>query len=131
MLQTVPLRPCHQLDFGTSGLLVLAKSQAALSATSQAFDSSSASDDSRGAGAAYSVDKEYTAIVLGWPRWDSFDWSGELDADPSSPFKLRVVSECHARANVGEGDAKGEAGLGIGSMGTPLLALTLRRSLMC
>ena len=32
-------------------------------------------------------------MVFGWPSWESTEWSGEIDADPSSPFKMMVVSE--------------------------------------
>ena len=77
------LKPCHQLDFATSGLLVLAKNGDALSAGSRAFDSS--------AGGSTSVRKEYTAIVLGWPEWSATTWSGDLEADPASEFKMRVA----------------------------------------
>lgn len=80
------LKPCHQLDFATSGVLVLAKTDAALSAGSLAFDSSS----SRPPGAP-SVQKEYLAAVFGWPEWDETQWSGSIAADPSSEFKMMRV----------------------------------------
>ena len=78
------LRPCHQLDFATSGLHVLAKTDEALSILSQAFDKS-ASD--------VNVDKEYTAVVFGWPEWDEYDFHGVQDILASSSFKMQVVEE--------------------------------------
>ena len=87
-----PPQPCHQLDYGTSGLLVLGKSGEGLSAGSRAFDLSGGGGGG-GGGGGVRVQKEYTAVVLGWPRWDRCDWEGEIDADPTSPFKMRVASE--------------------------------------
>ena len=107
-----PLWPAHQLDFGTSGLLVLARHTAALSAATQAFDSSRAAAKVAastatvcgGGSLTYWVEKEYCAVVVGWPAWDTLDWEGELDVDPRSPFKMRVVGE---RGSDGDEPAQG------------------------
>ena len=111
-------RPCHQLDYATSGLLVLAKSREALRAATQAFDCSGGDGDGRsggdgdgrrGGGSGYSVEKEYEAIVLGWPAWDEREWRGAIDVAPSSPFKMRVVGEVRPGSDGGGGAGAVEA----------------------
>ena len=88
-------RPCHTLDYATSGLLLMAKTDAALAQASVAFDASSPppSPSTSGTAAAgparYRVAKEYRAVVLGWPEWDATTVRCDLEADPSSPFKMR------------------------------------------
>lgn len=73
---------CHNLDFATSGALVMARSPAALKAGMQAFDHS--------AGAPGRVRKEYVAVMLGWPEWDSITINATIETDPTSAFKMRV-----------------------------------------
>jgi len=80
-----PLRRCHNLDFATSGMLVLARGDAGLRQASLAFDNTDT------AGAATRTDKEYSAVVLGWPEWDATDVDAAIDADPGSDFKMRCV----------------------------------------
>ena len=87
------LQPCHQLDYATSGVLVLAKTDEALSVVSQMFGSGYDAEDGlkfacEGEAA---VTKEYMAVVLGWPEWDSYDFRAQMDVDPTSPFKMRIV----------------------------------------
>ena len=87
------LQPCHQLDYATSGVLVLAKTDEALSVVSQMFDSGCDAENGHelACEGEAAVTKEYMAVVLGWPDWDSYDFSGQMDVDPTSPFKMRIV----------------------------------------
>jgi len=92
------LWPCHQLDYATSGVIIFAKTKEALSVVTQAFDGSG--DDASGRGSAprwhegrISAHKEYTAVVYGWPSWETYDFEGPMDVDPTSEFKMRIVSE--------------------------------------
>ena len=83
------LAPCHQLDFGTSGLLVLAKSPEALRTATLAFDGSGGIDGGSASPQPRArVEKEYLAVVIGWPEWDEYDWRGQMDVEPASPFKV-------------------------------------------
>ena len=90
----------------------------ALRAATQAFDCSGVDGDGRnggdgdgrrGGGSGYSVEKEYEAIVLGWPAWDEREWRGAIDVAPSSPFKMRVVGEVRPGADGGGGAGAVEA----------------------
>lgn len=87
------LQPCHQLDYATSGVLVLAKTDEALSVVSQMFDSGCDAENGHelACEGESAVTKEYMAVVLGWPDWDSYDFGGQMDVDPTSPFKMRIV----------------------------------------
>ncbi|KAK3283843.1 hypothetical protein CYMTET_8479 [Cymbomonas tetramitiformis] len=75
---------CHNLDFATSGVLVLAKTEAGLRAAAGAFDP--------GQPKWGSVTKEYSAVILGWPDFDSQVLEQCIVADPESAFKMRAVS---------------------------------------
>ena len=81
-----PAQPCHTLDFATSGLLVLARSDGALAAASRAFDHS----QTTGSGG-FTAKKEYLAVVLGWPQWGQRNFDAPISADPTSEFKMKVV----------------------------------------
>ena len=83
---------------------MLAKSSEALSTATQAFGSCVGNGGRRSDGTlGNSVEKEYEAVVLGWPAWDERDWRGTLGIDPSSAFKMRVVGE--VRPGGGAADA--------------------------
>jgi hypothetical protein len=118
------LRPAHNLDFATSGLLVFAKTDRHLAAASAAFSShhfapSSHDDDddkddddgssrseeaSCGARSSFYFEKEYRAVVLGWVPidWDDDDDDDDgslevrfpISADPNSPFKMTCLPTC-------------------------------------
>ena len=77
-------RRCHNLDYATSGMLALAKTPAALRALSSCFNPT---EDHIG-----TVQKEYVAVVLGHPEWDAITVDGDIDADPGTGFKMRVVN---------------------------------------
>ena len=77
------LRRCHNLDFATSGMLALAKTDQALRLLSSCFNPT---EDKVG-----TVQKEYVAVILGHPDWDTLTFTGDIDADPASSFKMRVV----------------------------------------
>lgn len=82
------LRRCHNLDFATSGMLVLARGDAGLKQASLAFDNTGRAD---GAGNTARTEKEYCAVVLGWPEWEDVVVEAAIDADPGSAFKMRCV----------------------------------------
>ena len=98
-------RPCHSLDYATSGLLVLAKTQEALSAGATAFDSTARGR--RNFQSVVAIEKEYLAIVLGWAP-DTMHLDAPLGPDPESDFKMRVGKSL---ATEGEG-AIGGGGTG-------------------
>ena len=81
----------HRLDRFTSGVLVLAKTVAALRALQDQFRERS-------------VSKLYLALVHGEPRFAS-DWiEDRLERDPGKPERIRIVS----RRALREAEAKGE-----------------------
>jgi hypothetical protein len=67
---------CHNLDFATSGLLLLATSKEALRAGSVAFSIEGA------------IQKEYVAVVIGWPSWEQTTIDAAIDAQHDHPFKM-------------------------------------------
>jgi 23S rRNA pseudouridine1911/1915/1917 synthase len=69
----------HRLDVGTSGLMVVAKSERAYRALK---------DDFR----ARRVDKRYAALVQGHPDPTSGTLDAPIDRHPSSPYKFAVVA---------------------------------------
>lgn len=69
---------CHNLDFATSGLLVLAATKEALRAGMQAFAEEGV------------VEKEYLAIVIGWPTWEMRKIDVRIAADSTHPFRMRA-----------------------------------------
>ncbi len=70
----------HRLDRGTSGLMVLARTEAAMAKMMQAF-------------ADREVQKTYVAVVLGVPRFDS-EWIEEpIERDPRKPDRRRIAAE--------------------------------------
>ncbi len=76
----------HRLDAGTSGLMVLARTEAAIEGLLSQFRSRS-------------VVKTYTAIVHNEPRFDS-DWiTASLARNPKAPQKRMVVPEGMGRAS--------------------------------
>jgi 23S rRNA pseudouridine1911/1915/1917 synthase len=76
----------HRLDAGTSGLMVLARSEPAFAGLQRQFR-------------ARAVDKRYTAIVHNEPRFDS-DWiEAALDRNPKAPQKRMVVADGEGRAS--------------------------------
>ncbi|MEO6708019.1 MAG: RluA family pseudouridine synthase [Planctomycetota bacterium] len=75
----------HRLDAGTSGLMVLARTEAASEGLLRQFR-------------ARSVQKTYAAIVHNEPRFDS-DWiEAALDRNPRAPQKRMVVPDGEGRA---------------------------------
>ncbi|KAJ1477929.1 hypothetical protein T484DRAFT_1905448, partial [Baffinella frigidus] len=85
-------RPCHTLDYATSGLLIMPKTDAALAQASAAFDATQSPTSENPRPSRYRVAKEYRAVVLGWPEWEATTVRCDLEADPSSPFKMRVAA---------------------------------------
>lgn len=67
-------RFCHQLDYATSGILVLAKSLPAASAASKLF-------------ANRTTRKEYQALVYGWPEWQETHVATAIDAHSAGGFR--------------------------------------------
>ena len=67
-------RFCHQIDYATSGILVVAKSNAAAGACAKLFRDRT-------------TEKEYTALVYGWPPWDEKFIEAAIDAHPSKSFR--------------------------------------------
>jgi 23S rRNA-/tRNA-specific pseudouridylate synthase len=48
------------------------------------------------------VDKEYLAVVVGWPAEDRIIFEGAIEADPTSEFKMQVyVPGCQAASKPG------------------------------
>eukprot|EP00039_Didymoeca_costata_P013249 m.198579 g.198579 ORF g.198579 m.198579 type:complete len:274 (-) comp15717_c0_seq20:1484-2305(-) len=80
---------CHNLDFATSGMLVMAKTQVGLKAASIAFDKTD--------GRAGTVEKEYSALVIGWyllpncPVWINYTYSGQPGTQESSMPKFMLT----------------------------------------
>jgi len=71
-------RPCHRLDYGTSGALLLACSKEEAQRCTELF-------------ASRRVNKRYHALVLGHPPWDEeVCLDGPIDGKPSETF-VRVV----------------------------------------
>ena len=68
------LRFCHQIDYATSGMLVFAKSAKAAGDCARLFRERT-------------VSKEYTALVFGWPSWDTTDVDVAIDAHPAGGFR--------------------------------------------
>ncbi|HLY33004.1 MAG TPA: RluA family pseudouridine synthase, partial [Jatrophihabitantaceae bacterium] len=76
----VPERPgiVHRLDAGTTGVMVVAKSERAYSALKRAFK-------------ARTVDKRYDALVQGHPDPTRGTIDAPIDRHPSSAYKFAVV----------------------------------------
>lgn len=70
----------HRLDRDTSGVLVVAKNDAAHQALSCQFEERS-------------VIKIYEAYVLGKPRWATGTWEGSIGRHPSHRQKMAVVTK--------------------------------------
>ncbi len=77
-----PLRPgvVHRLDRGTSGVMLVARTQAAMQTLQAAF-------------AARSVEKTYLALTLGVPRFDSEWIEAPIERDPRQPDRRRIARE--------------------------------------
>ena len=77
-----PLRPgvVHRLDRGTSGVMVLARTEEAMAKMMAAF-------------AAREVEKTYMAVVLGVPRFDSEWIEDPIERDPHKPDRRRIAAE--------------------------------------
>jgi 23S rRNA-/tRNA-specific pseudouridylate synthase len=71
------LRFCHQIDYATSGILVFAKSAKAAGDCARLFRERT-------------VSKEYTALVFGWPSWDTIDIDVAIDAHPDGGFRYVI-----------------------------------------
>lgn len=69
----------HRLDVGTSGLMVVAKSERAYTSLKRAFK-------------ARTVDKTYHALVQGHPDPSRGTIEGPIDRDPTHPYKWAVVT---------------------------------------
>jgi 23S rRNA pseudouridine1911/1915/1917 synthase len=69
----------HRLDVGTSGLMVVAKSETAYSVLKEAFRERT-------------VDKRYAALVQGHPDPLTGTIDAPIDRHPSAPFKFAVVA---------------------------------------
>jgi 23S rRNA-/tRNA-specific pseudouridylate synthase len=78
---------CHNLDFATSGVLMMAKTPEDVAAASCAFDPTRQGPTN--------VNKEYVAVVVGWPAWDQTTIDAPIEGDPDSPFKMRVPTHHH------------------------------------
>ena len=77
-----PIRPgvAHRLDRATSGVMVFAKTQRALSRLTVAFQQKR-------------VEKRYLALVHGAPAADTAEWSAPIGADPNATPKWGVRAE--------------------------------------
>lgn len=89
-----PIRPgmVHRLDRATSGLMVVAKTQAALSRLTIEFQQKR-------------VEKRYAALVHGAVSPDGGDWSAPIGADPEATPKWGIRPEgrpAHTRYSVRE-----------------------------
>ncbi|HEY2271906.1 MAG TPA: RluA family pseudouridine synthase [Jatrophihabitantaceae bacterium] len=69
----------HRLDVGTTGVMVVAKSEHAYSVLKRAFK-------------ARTVDKRYAALVQGHPDPTSGTIDAPIDRHPSAPYKFAVVA---------------------------------------
>lgn len=79
-----PFKPgiVHRLDAETSGVMVIAKTQAALDTLKLQFRE-------------HSVEKRYFAIVHGVPDWDTISCGQPISRDPSRPQAVRIQSGGH------------------------------------
>eukprot|EP00041_Stephanoeca_diplocostata_P013074 m.225570 g.225570 ORF g.225570 m.225570 type:complete len:460 (+) comp19206_c0_seq13:320-1699(+) len=94
---------CHNLDFATSGCLVMARSRLALRSASDAFNHTIGG---------IHVAKEYVAVVIGWPEWNTCTVDADIDSHPDSSFKMATAphvgatDSCVAHAETNSRDEK-------------------------
>ncbi|CAM9369458.1 unnamed protein product [Choristocarpus tenellus] len=76
------MRFCHQLDYATSGILVLAKDRTAAAACTQLFRQRQAK-------------KQYTALIFGHPSFDTVKINRMICSMPNHRFRMQVGPSQH------------------------------------
>ncbi|CEM11775.1 unnamed protein product [Vitrella brassicaformis CCMP3155] len=71
------VRPCHQLDHATSGVLVMGKTKEATGRCAVLFSQRKAR-------------KQYLALVYGHPSWDETTVDAAIEEDPNHEFNMQI-----------------------------------------